>query len=126
MPCAINRILLPRDTDCLFPHRGDAGRFPASGPTAPTSGRSLPPVEFQYSDATVADEVRDADPDSLANLPGGVPGSRYQWLDLDGDGLPGVLVEEDNGWYYKRNVSAGTFVQAGAASHPPGWSRSPR
>ena len=31
--------------------------------------KSLPPLDFEYSQATVNDEVRDVDPESLQNLP---------------------------------------------------------
>ena len=53
--------------------------------------KSLPPVEFEYSQADVDETVREVDSGSLANLPAGADGARYQWLDLDGEGLPSVL-----------------------------------
>ena len=33
-------------------------------------------------------------------------GATYQWVDLDGEGLPGILTEQGGGWFYKRNESA--------------------
>src|SRR5207249_4642713 len=33
-------------------------------------------------------------------------GQIYQWLDLDGEGLSGILTEQDDAWFYKRNLSA--------------------
>ncbi|WP_328418428.1 hypothetical protein OG470_32485 [Micromonospora sp. NBC_00389] len=63
--------------------------------------RSLPPVEFGYSEAIIQSELRELDPDSLTNLPIG----RYRWVDLDGEGLPGFLTEQANAWFYKRNLS---------------------
>jgi RHS repeat-associated protein len=72
--------------------------------------KSLPSVDFEYTEATVQDSVREVDPESLANLPGSVNGGRYQWLDLDGEGLQCVLTEQDDGWYYKRNLSPSTFT----------------
>src|ERR1700687_3251390 len=72
--------------------------------------KSLPSVDFDYSEATIQDDVREVDPESLANLPATVDGGRYQWLDLDGEGLPSVLAEQDGGWYYKRNLSPSTFT----------------
>ena len=75
--------------------------------------KSLPPLDFEYSQATVSDEVRDVDPDSLQNLPTGADGAQCQWLDLDGDGLQSVLAEEEDGWYYKRNISPLSFTVAG-------------
>jgi RHS repeat-associated protein len=83
--------------------------------------RSLPSLEFEYTQAqvleqalqnagaTVALEVRDLDQESLANMPADLNGAGYRWLDLDGEGLQGVLSEQDEGWYYKRNLSPLTF-----------------
>ncbi|MEO6599127.1 MAG: SpvB/TcaC N-terminal domain-containing protein, partial [Polyangiaceae bacterium] len=71
--------------------------------------RSLPPVEFEYSQSKVDTSVREVDPESLENLPAGVDGLRYRWLDLDGEGLQGVLAEYNDAWYYKRNLSPLSF-----------------
>lgn len=70
----------------------------------------LPPLEFEYSvfptdDVLATLHVQDIDPESLKNIPSGVDGSVYQWADLDGEGLPGVLISGDDGWFYKRNMS---------------------
>ncbi|MCI0392945.1 MAG: FG-GAP-like repeat-containing protein [Acidobacteria bacterium] len=67
--------------------------------------RSLPPVEFKYSEAVIEDKVRELAAESLENLPGGLDGSNYQWIDLDGDGVAGILTEQANAWFYKRNIS---------------------
>jgi RHS repeat-associated protein len=67
--------------------------------------KSLPPLDLKYSEATVREDVREVDQDSLANLPAAVDGMRYKWLDLDGEGLQCVLAENSDGWYYKRNIS---------------------
>ena len=66
---------------------------------------STPPVEFGYSEAHIQTQVRDFDAGSLANLPEGVDGTRYQWTDLDGEGLSGILAEQAGAWFYKRNQS---------------------
>jgi RHS repeat-associated protein len=67
--------------------------------------KSLPPLSFEYSEAVIHDEIETIDSESLQNLPIGVGGAYYQWIDLDGEGLQGVLAEQDEGWYYKRNRS---------------------
>ncbi|MGH9891865.1 MAG: SpvB/TcaC N-terminal domain-containing protein, partial [bacterium] len=67
--------------------------------------KSLPPLEFEYTQPVVDETVRDVDLDSLENLPYGLDGGHYQWVDLDGEGLSGVLTEQANGWFYKRNLS---------------------
>ena len=67
--------------------------------------RSLPPLEFQYSEPVISDEVREAPSESLENLPYGLDGADYQWVDLDGEGVSGILTEQGEGWFYKRNLS---------------------
>ncbi|MEG3838645.1 SpvB/TcaC N-terminal domain-containing protein [Microcoleus sp. herbarium14] len=67
--------------------------------------KSLPPLEFTYSEANIDEAVREVDRTSLENLPQGLDGTRYQWVDLDGEGLSGILTEQGNGWFYKRNLS---------------------
>ncbi len=71
--------------------------------------RSLPPLEFEYSEAQVDETVREIDPDSLENLPYGWDGSTYQWVDLDGEGISGVLTEQAGAWFYKPNLGGGRF-----------------
>ena len=65
----------------------------------------LPPVAFEYSPARVDKTVHEVDPESLVNLPGAIDGNTFRWLDLDGEGVQGVLVEQGDGWFYKRNIT---------------------
>jgi len=67
--------------------------------------RSLPPVEYEYTQPIVQDTVQDVDVESLENLPTGVDGAAYQWTDLHGEGIPGILTEQAGAWFYKRNIS---------------------
>jgi len=67
--------------------------------------KSLPPLEFEYSQAIINEEIKEVDSASLENLPYGLDGARYQWVDLDGEGLSGILTEQGEGWFYKRNLS---------------------
>lgn len=71
--------------------------------------KSLPPVEFEYSKAIIQDDVRDVDPESLENLPTGLDGTGYRWIDLDGEGVTGVLTEQAGAWYYKPNLGGARF-----------------
>lgn len=70
--------------------------------------RPLPPLTFEYAECKISDTIRDVDPASLENLPYGLDGSNYQWVDLDGEGLSGILTEQGGGWFYKRNLSPAT------------------
>jgi hypothetical protein len=67
--------------------------------------KSLPPLQFAYTTAEVQEEVREVDPSSVENLPSGLDGTTYQWVDLDGEGVAGILTEQAGGWFYKRNLS---------------------
>lgn len=66
---------------------------------------SLPPLEFEYSQPQIQPDILMLDAESLANLPEGLDGSRYQWVDLDGEGLSGILADVGGAWHYKRNLS---------------------
>ena len=66
---------------------------------------SLPPLEFTYTQPVVQTEAEDVDPASLVNLPIGLDGTAYRWIDLHGEGVPGILTEQSRTWYYKRNLS---------------------
>jgi RHS repeat-associated protein len=79
--------------------------------------KSLPPLEFTYSKTNIDETVRDVDRESLENLPHGLDGTHYQWVDLDGDGLSGILTEQGDGWFYKRNLSPINTVQTNGAEH---------
>ena len=49
------------------------------------------------------------DADSLENLPVGLDGAAYQWVDLDGEGVSGILTEQAGAWFYKPNLGDGRF-----------------
>lgn len=66
---------------------------------------SMPPVEFEYTKPIVQDKVKTIPKESLDNLPTGVDGSNYRWMDLHGEGIPGIFTEQAGGWFYKRNIS---------------------
>ena len=69
------------------------------------ASNSLPPLQFEYTDAEVDETVREVDSESLKNLPYGLDGTNYRWVDLDGEGVSGILTEEGGSWFYKPNLS---------------------
>ncbi|MBE8989895.1 SpvB/TcaC N-terminal domain-containing protein [Nostoc sp. LEGE 12450] len=79
--------------------------------------KSLPSLQFSYSEANIDETVREVEPASLENLPQGLDGTRYQWVDLDGEGLSGILTEQGNGWFYKRNLSPINTVKTNGSEH---------
>jgi RHS repeat-associated protein len=91
-----------------------------SGYTQRDSGyvrRSLPPLAFEYSQPIVQDTVEDVDAESLENLPVGLDGVTYHWTDLHGEGIPGLLTEQANAWFYKRNLSPINVKPDNGATH---------
>jgi RHS repeat-associated protein len=75
--------------------------------------RSLPTLDLSYTSSPLEDpdfedfKLRDVDKESLRNLPSGIDGSGYRFLDLDGVGISGVLSEQDQSWFYKPNLGGG-------------------
>jgi RHS repeat-associated protein len=116
---AVGRNCLVRSTD--FTYSPDLNPFDERNPvysflTAVSLGgyrraavgytsQFSPPLEFEYRQPTVVPDVRTVDPDSLKNLPQGLDGSKYQWVDLDGEGASGILARQGGAWLYKRNLS---------------------
>ncbi len=66
--------------------------------------RRSPPLEFGYTEPEIDPTIRDVDAGSMENLPRGFDGTEYQWVDLDRQGLSGLLTQYPGGWYYKRNL----------------------
>ncbi|WP_019502247.1 SpvB/TcaC N-terminal domain-containing protein [Pseudanabaena sp. PCC 6802] len=72
-------------------------------------GKSYPSLEFRYDRPTINNQISSIDPNSLKNLPIGLDGSKYQWIDLDSEGISGILTEQATGWLYKRNLGEAQF-----------------
>ena len=73
---------------------------------------AYPPIEFEYAPAVVSHKVHEIDPSALKNLPGGIDDAVYRWLDLDGEGISGILTKERGSYYYKHNMGNGHFGSA--------------
>lgn len=71
--------------------------------------KSLPPLQFEYSKVHIGDDIQALGTVSLENLPIGLDGRAYQWIDLDGEGISGILAEQVDAWFYKTNMGGGTF-----------------
>jgi hypothetical protein len=75
--------------------------------------RALPAFNLAYTTSPLEDGEflgfvpQQMDEAALADLPGGVDGGVFRWLDLDGEGVSGVLAEQGGAWFYKRNLGDG-------------------
>ena len=90
--------------------RKDTGRY---------TKKSMPPVEFEYSKATIQEDIRELDASSVENLPGSLDGANYRWVDLDGEGVSGILTEQAGAWFYKPNLGDGRFGPVGTVATKP-------
>jgi RHS repeat-associated protein len=63
----------------------------------------LPTLRLDYRRPVLNDVLSVLPKESLEGLEGGVDGARKQWVDLDGEGIAGVLIDSDYAWYYKSN-----------------------
>nr|WP_256378847.1 SpvB/TcaC N-terminal domain-containing protein [Bradyrhizobium sp. Ai1a-2] len=89
--------------------------FRRTGQTADHDHAEWPPLEFDYSVAGPMELTQVPHGDALS-LPEGVDGSRYEWVDLDGEGIQGVLSRRGDTWWYASNRWS-KFVEVGDA--PP-------
>ena len=86
------------------------------------TSKAHPPVTFGYSPAEIQTQVRGVDKASLVDLPAGVHGP-YQWVDLDGEGLPGVLSQQGGGLFYKQNLGGASLSPARLLLTKPSMTR---
>jgi len=77
---------------------------------APYQTLAIPPVELGYVPVTIHDQVRVLDHGAAGDLPAGIDGRRDQWIDLDGEGIPGVLTDDDGALSYRRNLGGGSLA----------------
>ena len=77
--------------------------------------RSMPPLDLDYTSSPLENEgyrhyeIKEVDPVSLQNLPAGIDDERFRWVDLNGEGISGVLSEQSTAWFYKPNAGQGRF-----------------
>jgi YD repeat-containing protein len=84
--------------------------------------KSFPPQELSYSQVEVDQIIRSLDAESVENLSVGLQRPVYQWVDLDGEGMNGVLSEQADNWFYKRNLGNGTFGPLNSVAPKPSLS----
>lgn len=68
---------------------------------------TMPPLELGFTQAVVHDEIRTLDREHLAGLPGTAGAA---WVDLDGEGIPGLLRPTERAWFYQPNLGDGRLA----------------
>ncbi|GAB1452746.1 hypothetical protein MASR2M47_28020 [Draconibacterium sp.] len=81
--------------------------------------KKLPSMEFGYQKHEWNSQIQSISADSVVHAPVGIDDRQYHFTDLFGEGLSGILSEQANGWFYKRNQGGGKFEQAKLVSPKP-------
>ncbi|MEL6345575.1 MAG: SpvB/TcaC N-terminal domain-containing protein, partial [Myxococcota bacterium] len=71
---------------------------------------TMPAVSYSYAQPTIDETVRFVE--GMDDLPSGLDMRQWRWVDLDGEGLSGLLTEQGGGLYYKRNDGGGQLAAA--------------
>ena len=73
---------------------------------------ATPPVQMQYTTMQLQSASKLVDAESLRDVSGGLDGSSLRLIDLDAEGVPGLLVRRAGTWSYKRSHGGGRFAPA--------------
>ncbi|RYZ18751.1 MAG: insecticidal toxin complex protein, partial [Sphingobacteriales bacterium] len=83
--------------------------------------KSLPAMSFDYKPLQWDNTVHEVSAEDFRHAPQGLTGP-YQWMDLEGEGISGILSEQGGGWFYKNNLGNGHFAPARSVSPKPSFS----
>lgn len=76
------------------------------------SHKKLPPIVFEYQKHDWNKDIKTVAPEAHIHAPAGLDDDQYQFTDLYNEGLSGILTEQAEGWYYKRNLGNALFERA--------------
>jgi RHS repeat-associated protein len=65
---------------------------------------SLPELRLEFAPWTRSAHPEAISPEQLDGAPIGIDGDSFEWVDMEGDGVPGILARSEDAWYYKRNL----------------------
>lgn len=82
--------------------------------------QALPPIDFAYTQARPDDQIHILTDAQTRGTPTGLTDG-YRFLDLNGEGLSGILTEQADNWYYRRNLGEGNFSPPATLNRPRGW-----
>jgi RHS repeat-associated protein len=85
--------------------------------------RSLPALTLGYTPVQLDETVHEVGAADVTNLAVGTDALSHEWIDLDSEGLPGMLIEQADTWYYKRNLGDGKFAPLETVARRPATAR---
>lgn len=65
---------------------------------------TLPRLDLRYTHPEISDTCEQLSDGATIGIEGGLHARADLWVDLDGEGIPGVLRADAAGWHYKRNL----------------------
>lgn len=83
------------------------------------SEKTLPVLTFDYTVPDVESSFHAVPEKNVENFPEGFNDSRTRWVDLFGEGIPGILKESEHEWYYKQNLGGGNFEKQAIVIEKP-------
>ena len=84
------------------------------------SRATLPSFDVTYQEPVWNAAVHEISREDLANAPEGLAPD-YQFVDLWSEGIAGILTEQGEGWFYKRNLGNGRFAPAKLVTPKPSF-----
>lgn len=93
--------------------------FVYNASTQQFDGKSMPSLDFEYQAHAWHTAIETLDTAALTNAPVGINNSGYQWVDLHGEGIAGILTEQAGAWYYKANQGGGQLASAAPMGETP-------
>ncbi len=82
--------------------------------------KTLPAMYFDYEPLHWDDTVHSVSEKDVTHAPQGLTGP-YQWIDFEGEGISGILTEQNGGWFYKHNLGNGHFDTAKSIANKPSF-----
>jgi RHS repeat-associated protein len=83
--------------------------------------KEMPPMSFYYQGHEWNTEIQTLEEDSLEHSPTGINNNAYNWTDFYGEGISGILTEQNQAWYYKENLGNGAFSPAQLLQEKPSF-----
>ncbi|MGB0498064.1 MAG: SpvB/TcaC N-terminal domain-containing protein, partial [Rubricella sp.] len=87
------------------------GYRPAAGGGVPVS-RATPDVSFGYGEASLGGGFASAPQVAEGGLMGAIERRAHLFVDLKGEGLPGLLTRDRDAWLWRENLGGGRFAPA--------------
>jgi RHS repeat-associated protein len=83
--------------------------------------KSFPPLVFNYQPLSWNTQINTISTENIVNAPIGIDNKNFEWIDLYGEGISGILTEQANALFYKSNLGNGTFTPADLVAPKPSF-----